>query len=148
MATLVLPQEHIERHKIKNENPNNNALQFVALGDDKFEGSPDGLEILNRIIAKIFKGLFILDKVLYYLLAAAGLAERDVNPVACARWGGLLPDELVELQVVHHPEEPTFASGLVRDVDVGCFSGHVLRVLYTANGFVQGRYTKVSDTFV
>ena len=81
-------------------------------------------------------------------MATTVAAEADVNPVAGGGRSTLLHDELVELQVVHHPEEPTFASGLVRDVDVGCFSGHVLRVGDTAYGFVQGRYTKVSDTFV
>ena len=43
-----------------------------------------------------------------------------------ARWGGFLPDELVELQVVHHSEEPTFAGGLVREVDVASLTGHML----------------------
>ena len=39
-------------------------------------------------------------------------AEADVNPVAGRGRSALLHDELVELQVVHHPEEP-FATGLV-----------------------------------
>lgn len=56
---FVTLQEHIVRHKIRNENSNNNALQCVALVDDRLDGSPEGLEILNRIMTKIFKRLFL-----------------------------------------------------------------------------------------
>ena len=65
-------------------------------------------------------------------------AEADVNPVAGGGRSALLHDELVELQVVHHPEEPFATGGVIWQVDVGCFTGHVLRVGDTAYGFVQG----------
>ena len=53
-------------------------------------------------------------------------AEADVNPVAGGGRSALLHDELVELQVVYHPEGPTFAGGLVREVDVTSLTGHML----------------------
>ena len=60
------------------------------------------------------------------LLATTVAAEADVNPVAGGGRSTLLHDELVELQVVHHPEEPTFAGGLVREVDVTSLTSHML----------------------
>ena len=60
------------------------------------------------------------------LLATTVAAEADVNPVAGGGRSTLLHDELVELQVVYHPEEPTFAGGLVREVDVTSLTSHML----------------------
>ena len=83
------------------------------------------------------------------VLALVGSAG-DVDPVD-ASVGGLL-DELVVVAVVHDPGEPSVKDVgvgvalvllarevVLGDADVGCFAGHVLAVLHSTDGFVQGR---------
>ena len=60
-----------------------------------------------------------------------------MDPVAFAV--GSFPDEFVEMGVVHEPAEPFATGGVIWQVDIGCFAGHVLAVLHSTDGFVQGR---------
>ena len=53
-TTLVLPHEQHARQIIRNENPNKNALQFVALGTIIWGIAFIRFEILINIIIKIF----------------------------------------------------------------------------------------------
>lgn len=83
------------------------------------------------------------------VLAFVGTAG-DVDPVFAM---GMLEDELVEVGVVLQEIKPTVGNGHVgmREVvapidirgsgqaDIGCFAGHVLAVLHSTDGFVQGR---------
>ena len=59
------------------------------------------------------------------LLSVAGAValEGDVDPVDAM---GMLEDELVEVEVVHHPEEPLPAGMVVGDADVTGFAKGVL----------------------
>lgn len=54
--------------------------------------------------------------------------EADVDPEGLGGWGGTLLDELVVLEVVHHPLKPLVAGGGIGDVYVGGFACHVLAV--------------------
>ena len=75
----------------------------------------------------------------YLLLVDACALEGYVNPVAGGGRSTLLHDELVELQVVHHPKEPFATSGFIWDVYVNGFTCLVLAVGNSTDGFVQGR---------
>lgn len=68
------------------------------------------------------------------LLAVVALVEGDVDPVGGA---GMFPDELVEVEVVHHPGEPLAAGGEVGDVDVCCLAEEVLGVGDASDGSVE-----------
>ena len=86
------------------------------------------------------------------VLALVGSAG-DVNPVFAM---GMLEDELVEVGVVLQEIEPAVGNGHVgmREVvapidirgsgqaDVAGFAGHVLDVLHSTDGFIQGRTTE------
>ena len=54
--------------------------------------------------------------------------ERYMNPKGFRRLGGALLDELVILEMLHHPCEPLHACGGIGDADVGGLACHVLRV--------------------
>ncbi|MCQ2239413.1 MAG: hypothetical protein MJZ73_09305 [Bacteroidaceae bacterium] len=45
--------------------------------------------------------------------------NADMNPVAAAV---RFPDQLVEMEVVHHPDEPFFAGLFIRNMNVGRFA--------------------------
>ena len=66
------------------------------------------------------------------LLSVAGAValEGDVDPVDAM---GMLEDELVEVEVVHHPEEPLSASTVVGDADVTGFAKGVLGGIDSSN---------------
>lgn len=72
------------------------------------------------------------------LALGSSLPEADVNPIGCAcRSGFLLPDELVEVEVALHPEEPTLAGGFIGNADVGSFACHVLARCHTTDRSVK-----------
>ena len=82
--------------------------------------------------------LAVLYKSFYYLVPViAILTITDVNPIEGACGGGPFEDELVEVKVVHYPEEPTLTGGFVRNVNIGGLACHVLTCCYTSYGFVQ-----------
>lgn len=76
-----------------------------------------------------------LQKIVDYLVAVAVDVVRDVNPVHTCFI--MLPDELVERQVVFYVGEPHFADGLVGYGDVGCLTFDVLAGAYSTHGSVQ-----------
>ena len=80
-----------------------------------------------------------LHEVADHLLAVAARAPvADVYPAGLARGGGL-PDELVKLEVVHHPGEPFPARLGVRDEDVGSAAARVVRGFHAPDGGVELR---------
>ena len=69
-----------------------------------------------------------LHEVADHLLAVAARAPvADVYPAGLAPGRGL-PDELVKLEVVHHPGEPLAARLGVRNKNVGGAAARVVRV--------------------
>ena len=70
------------------------------------------------------------------LLSVAGAValEGDVDPVDAM---GMLEDELVEVEVVHHPEEPLPAGMVVGDADVAGFAKGVLGGIDASNFDVE-----------
>ena len=70
------------------------------------------------------------------LLSVAGAValEGDVDPVDAM---GMLEDELVEVEVVHHPEEPLPAGMVVGDADVTGFAKGVLGGIDTSDFEVE-----------
>lgn len=70
------------------------------------------------------------------LLSVAGAValEGDVDPVDAM---GMLEDELVEVEVVHHPEEPLPAGIVVGDADVTGFAKGVLGGIDASNFDVE-----------
>ncbi len=74
----------------------------------------------------------------YTLALLTVLPVADMNPVAAAV---RFPDQLVEMEVVHHPDEPLFAGLFIRNVNVGRFARQVLRVLAATHSLVQFRTT-------
>ena len=78
-----------------------------------------------------------LHEVADLLLAVAARAPvADVYPAGLAPGRGL-PDELVKLEVVHHPGEPFPARLGVRDEDVGSAAARVVRGFHTPDGSVE-----------
>ena len=72
-----------------------------------------------------------------HLLAVAARAPvADVDSAGLAPGGGL-PDELVELEVVHHPGEPLAPRLGVRDEDVGSAATGVVRGFHAPYGGVE-----------
>ena len=70
------------------------------------------------------------------LLSVAGAValEGDVDPVDAM---GMLEDELVEVEVVHHPEEPLPAGMVVGNADVAGFAKGVLGGIDTSDFEVE-----------
>ena len=78
-----------------------------------------------------------LHEVADHLLAVAARAPvADVYPAGLARGCGL-PDELVKLEVVHHPGEPLAARLGVRNKNVGGAATGVVRGLHATDGSVE-----------
>ena len=78
-----------------------------------------------------------LHEVADHLLAVAAHAPvADVDPAGLAR-GGVLPDELVKREVVHHPGKPLTPRLDVGDEDVGGAAARVVRVFHTPDGGVE-----------
>ena len=78
-----------------------------------------------------------LHEVADHLLAVVARAPvADVDPAGLAPGGGL-PDELVKLEVVHHPGKPLAARLGVRDKDVGGAAPRVVRGLHAPDGGVE-----------
>ena len=78
-----------------------------------------------------------LHEVADHLLAVVARAPvADVDPAGLARGGGL-PDELVKLEVVHHPGKPFAARLDVGDKDVGGAAARVVRGLHAPDGSVE-----------
>ena len=78
-----------------------------------------------------------LHEVADHLLAVAARAPvADVYPAGLAPGRGL-PDELVKLEVVHHPGEPLAARLGVRDKNVGGAAPRVVRGFHTPDGGVE-----------
>ena len=78
-----------------------------------------------------------LHEVADHLLAVAARAPvADVYPAGLAPGRGL-PDELVKLEVVHHPGEPFPARLGVRDEDVGSAAARVVRGFHAPDGGVE-----------
>ena len=63
--------------------------------------------------------------------------ERYMNPEGFRRLGGALLDELVILEMLHHPCKPLHACGGIGDADVGSLACHVLRVWGATHNFIQ-----------
>ena len=77
-----------------------------------------------------------LHEVADHLLAVASRAVTDVYPAGLAPGRGL-PNELVKLEVVHHPGEP-FATRLdVGDKDIGGATARVVRGFHAPYGGVE-----------
>ena len=101
------------------------------------------------------RALRLLLKVTDDLMAVLGAVALagDVDPVFAM---GMLEDELVEVGVVLQEIEPAVGNGhvgmreVVAPIDirgsgqayVAGFAGHVLAVLHSTDGFVQGRTTE------
>ena len=78
-----------------------------------------------------------LHEVADHLLAVASRAPvADVYPVGLAPGRGL-PDELVKLEVVHHPGEPLAARLGVRNKNVGGAAARVVRGFHAPDGGVE-----------
>ena len=78
-----------------------------------------------------------LHEVADHLLAVAARAPvADVYPAGLAPGRGL-PDELVKLEVVHHPGEPLAARLGVRNKNVGGAAARVVRVFHASDGSVE-----------
>ena len=78
-----------------------------------------------------------LHEVADHLLAVVACAPVvDVDPAGLARGGGL-PDELVKLEVVHHPGKPFAARLDVGDKDVGGAAAGVVRGFHAPDGGVE-----------
>ena len=71
-----------------------------------------------------------------HLLAVVARAIADVYPAGLAPGGGL-PDELVKLEVVHHPGEPLAACLDVGDKDIGGAAARVVRCFHAPDGGVE-----------
>ena len=72
-----------------------------------------------------------------HLLAVVARAPvADVDPAGLAPGGGL-PDELVKLEVVHHPGEPLAARLDVGDKDVDGAAARVVRGFHAPDGGVE-----------
>ena len=104
------------------------------------------------VVAAKTKGLFEEEVDDLMAVARAVRLAGDVDPVFAM---GMLEDELVVVAVVHDPGEPSVKDVgvgvalvllarevVLGDADVGCFAGHVLAVLHSTDGFVQGRTTE------
>lgn len=82
---------------------------------------------LRRSRGLVWAGGLPLHEVADHLLAVAARAPvADVYPAGFARGCGL-PDELVKLEVVHHPGKPLAACLDVGDKDVGSAAAGVVR---------------------
>ena len=78
-----------------------------------------------------------LHEVADHLLAVVARAPvADVYPAGLARGCGL-PDELVKLEVVHHPGEPLAARLGVGDKNVGGAAARVVRGFHAPDGGVE-----------
>ena len=92
---------------------------------------------LRRSRELVLAGDLPLREVADHLLAVAARAPvADVYPAGLAPEGGL-PDELVKLEVVHHPGEPFPARLGVRDEDVGSAAARVVRGFHAPDGGVE-----------
>lgn len=69
-------------------------------------------------------------------------ADGNMDSVASGGWSGFLPNQLVKLEVVHHPKEPTFAGFVVRQVGVGCIAVHVVAGFDSSDGCIELWVTK------
>ena len=79
----------------------------------------------------------LLHEVADHLLAVAARAPvADVYPAGLAPGRGL-PDELVKLEVVHHPGEPLAARLGVRNKNVGGAAARVVRGFHAPYGGVE-----------
>ena len=66
-----------------------------------------------------------------------GMDETDVHPFRAGAWI-LLPDELVEWQVVFDVLEPLAAfCSVATDTEISGLTSHVLRVAHTAHGCIK-----------
>ena len=78
-----------------------------------------------------------LHEVADHLLAVVARAPvADVDPAGLAPGGGL-PDELVKLEVVHHPGKPFAARLGVRNKNVGGAAARVVRGFHAPHGGVE-----------
>lgn len=71
------------------------------------------------------------------LAVVGGITNMDPVSDGAVLVLSMLEDELVEVEVVHHPGEPLAASGEVGDVDVGCLAEEVLGVVDASYGSVE-----------
>ena len=92
---------------------------------------------LRRSRGLVWAGGLPLHEVADHLLAVAARAPvADVYPAGLARGCGL-PDELVKLEVVHHPGKPLAARLDVGDKDVGSAAAGVVRGFHAPYGGVE-----------
>ena len=56
----------------------------------------------------------------------ACMVVADMNPMTGGVGQFLLPDQLVEMEMIHHPEEPFLAGGFVGRKNVGSLASQVL----------------------
>ena len=92
---------------------------------------------LRRSRELVLAGDLPLREVADHLLAVAARAPvADVYPAGLARGCGL-PDELVKLEVVHHPGEPLAARLDVGDKNVGGAAARVVRGFHAPYGGVE-----------
>ena len=92
---------------------------------------------LRRSRELVLAGDLPLREVADHLLAVAARAPvADVYPAGLAPGRGL-PDELVKLEVVHHPGKPLAARLGVRNKNVGSAAPRVVRGFHAPDGGVE-----------
>ena len=92
---------------------------------------------LRRSRELVLAGDLPLHEVADHLLAVAARAPvADVYPAGLAPGRGL-PDELVKLEVVHHPGKPLASRLGVRNKNVGSAAARVVRGFHAPDGGVE-----------